>query len=421
MSLPRVILIVLTVFFVQTSFSQKNYLAGQIITLDGDTLNGQINYRNWIINPKKISFRSSTSSKKTVYVPMNIRGFVVSGKIYQSAIVKIEISPTQTSDLGFDPKLHFEIDTLFLQAIIAGTKSLYYYKNNNSNENFYIKQNGVFDLLIHKAYLEEGLRNYVKKENNKYLGQLALYLSDCASTQTLLKPTQYNLKSLRKLFQNYYKCTGSFVTYENIAHNVSLNIGALAGVSLTSLEFDGSASSIKYLVNTDFPNSFDFSLGLFLDIGAPKNLNRLSLYNELLYTSYSTSGTYEDFRNKDNYIIYDTKFAYSYLSINNMLRFKYPLKSSFVYFNAGISNNLPLVGKNSLQKKIKFHSSETTQGGEAIKNTKGIEHGLTMGLGISNKKIFLAIRYEKANGISEYIGLDSKTTRYFILLGYKLK
>ena len=288
----------------------------------------------------KIGFRSASGDKKNMYTPTEIKGFVVSDDIYESAIVEVEISPSQTSELGFESKLHITIDTVFLQTIIAGTKSLYYYKNNNSNENFYTKQNGVFDLLIHKVYLEEGRENYVKKENNKYLGQLAIYLNECPSTQTILKSLQYTKRSLRKLFLNYYKCTHSDVKFKKKEDRKFFAFGLLAGASRTSLEFDGSTISFGHLVNTNYSKSINFSTGLFFDIIAPKNLNKLSLNNELLYSSYSVSGSYTDYKHEERYTIYDTQFAYSYLKVNNMFRFKYPIGDAFVFINAGISNSL---------------------------------------------------------------------------------
>ncbi len=413
-------LLMLSVFILNTSFSQDNYLAGQVITLSGDTLNGQINYHNWTINPNKIGFCSASGGKKNMYTPTEIKGFVVSDEIYQSAIVEVEISPTQTSDLGFESKLHITIDTIFLQTIIEGTKSLYYYKNNNSNENFYTKQNGIFNLLIHKVYLEEGRGNYVKKENNKYLGQLAIYLGNCSSTQTMLKNLRYNLISLRGLFHNYYKCTSSDIEFDKKDNKVSVNIGALAGVSLTSLEFDGSAFSTRSLVNTDFSNSFNLSLGFFFDVIAPKNLKKWSLNNELVYSSYSTSGLYTDLKHIDNYTIYSTTFEYSYLKMNNLIRFKYPTRNSYVYINTGISSGFPIAQKNSVRKEIVFFSSETIEEGLAIEDTKKLEQGFILGLGVSHNKLSFELRYEKGNGLAKPPVLGSTAKRYFFLLGYQL-
>ncbi len=51
-------------------------------------------------------------------------------------------------------------------------------------------------------------------ENNKYLGQLTLYLNDCPSLQKNLENTSYTQKSLINLFQNYYECSQSEISFQ---------------------------------------------------------------------------------------------------------------------------------------------------------------------------------------------------------------
>ena len=78
-------------------------------------------------------------------------------EIYVSAIVDTEISPSKINYLTFDQSLQIEVDTVLLQVIVRGDKSLYYYRNSNGNENLFIGDNDQFILLKYKKYLSQGV------------------------------------------------------------------------------------------------------------------------------------------------------------------------------------------------------------------------------------------------------------------------
>ena len=126
--------------FLQTAYSQDNYLPGHIITLDGEKLAGYINYLNWGKNPQKISFRKQAEGKKIRYAPTDIKEFGVEDEVYVSAIVDTEVSPVKVGYLEYNPNLNIKRDTVFLQKMIGGEKSLYYFKSSKDKENFYIQE-----------------------------------------------------------------------------------------------------------------------------------------------------------------------------------------------------------------------------------------------------------------------------------------
>ena len=134
----------------KSCFSQKNYLPGYVVTLTGDTVHGNIDYRNWDKNPRIISFKPSAGDEIIQYPVTGIKKFLVLDEMYESAIVRAETSPYQFDQLNFDKELKFRTDTIFLQAVIEGEKSLYYYKDKNAKEHFYIKSGQEFELLVYK-------------------------------------------------------------------------------------------------------------------------------------------------------------------------------------------------------------------------------------------------------------------------------
>jgi hypothetical protein len=137
------------------SFSQENFIPGYIIELEGDTAHGFIDFKNWKINPDHIFFKKNPDTDKTEFSAVQIRGFCVNGEIYESAIVETEISPANKNFLQYDAALYFRTDTVFLQAIFIGPKSLYFYLTRDKKEQFYIKEDSNYTLLIYKRYLIE--------------------------------------------------------------------------------------------------------------------------------------------------------------------------------------------------------------------------------------------------------------------------
>ena len=70
-------------------------------------------------------------------------------------------------------------DTVFLQTLYRGEKSLFHFKDENAKPHFYIMDNG-YQHLVYKEYIISVYRfdNFEKRiaENLKYKGQLTLYL-----------------------------------------------------------------------------------------------------------------------------------------------------------------------------------------------------------------------------------------------------
>jgi hypothetical protein len=415
-SITKYFLIISGLLVFQNAFSQKNYLEGYIVNIEEDSIAGYIDYRDWENTPTVIEFRESLDADPVAIHPEDILEFGVKDERFVSTIVKSIISSDNLDELDFEFALKTSIDTVFLEAVLIGEPSLYYLRNELGNECFYIQQETEFILLEYKRYFafEDGKK--VLKENTKYLGQLSYYLKDLESIQAKLASTKYNTTSLARLFNYYHDSSGKTFNYVKRKRSIELDFGILAGLSITSIKFKGEGpSSLK---KSDFGKSFNFSPGVSLDIILPKNQGKWSFNNELIMTSFATDGYYADFENENIYSNYTTILKYSYLKLNNMVRFRYPLKNIFIYVNAGISNGMVLGGVNQKTQETKFYNTETTKIEEALSFTRNHEQGLLFGLGMKFKKYSLETRYELGNGMSNYTQLSSMTNRLYFYLGY---
>lgn len=418
----RLITLILGILISQFSFSQTNYIPGYVVQITGDTAFGFIDYRNWSENPNRVTFKLNEGSNSIKYTPTDIVGFSVYDEIYMSGIVEYETSPFKTSELVESPALYFKLDTIFLQALYIGNKSLFYYKNIYGKEHFYIRGDTGFELLVYKKYIVGKNGQIIIKENNRYLGQLTLYLSDCPDISLKLKNTSYSKKSLKNLFQYYYANVSTDPYFQNNAEKISTEVGVLAGVSFSYLKFQSRASPT--LVNAVYEEpSINVAGGLFIDILFSRNQRKWSLYSELFYSAYRTNGRYENIKNPDEYTITELEIGNAHVKLNNLLRFKYPFGKFSLFFNAGLSNGFAISETNysmsELKTKTYIGSIVKFEEGPAILETRKYEQAIIMGLGAKFNRYSFEARFEQGNGMSGYITLKSFTQKSYFLLGYR--
>ena len=407
----------LALLLFQNVFSQENYLAGYIVQLNGDTTKGFIDYRNWNRNPDNIFFKQQLSGSITNYTPLTIKEFHVADEIYKSAIIQTEVSSYSLNKLKYDTKLNFKTDTTFLQTMIQGEKSLYYYMNDFEKEQFYIKSDTGYDLLIYKKYLKADLGRPMIIENNKYLGQLSLYLMNCASIRSKLESVEYSKKSLESAFVSYYDCVKSNINFQKETEKSITETGVLAGSSITKLNFE--SASFSGLVNAKFKPTVSFSAGLFLNAAYPRIFGRFSLINDLVFTSYKVKASFYDrYLNENEFVSNEIKLEYVYLILNNQIRFRYPIGKTLIFVSGGVSNGFAIREINYSKNEQKSYSIDRIYETKALPETRKYEQGYILGGGLQYQKISFQMRYERGGGMSVYPALKSITKRYYFFLGY---
>lgn len=412
----KLVFFILGIIFFKPVFSQENFVSGTVINAQGDTIAGLIDYQNWKKNPRKVKFKTAANEPYSVYTPLDIVEFRVRDEIYIGRIVECETSSLDAGGLMEDPGFAINIDTVFLQALIRGRKSLYLNKNIDGKDNFYIENNSKIELLLYKKYLKNTEGKSIVKEQKKYIGQLLLYLTDCPALQQEIEKAAYNRRSLEKVFQNYYKCSGDQIIFKKELEKPTVEFGVLAGATITSLNFK--SKGFEVLVNTDFKHSTRFTAGLRLELFLPRIQRKLSINNELLFTSYEVAGEYLDFESDNKYSITTTKIGYSHIRFINMVRYTYSFRKTRFFMNAGISNSYSVSNTNYSRKESKFFTINSTEIGKAFNVTRTYEQGFNLGVGVKRLKISAEFRYERGNGMSVYSALNSITNRYYFLLGY---
>lgn len=427
--IQKVVLFVISFFLIiANTYAQENYLPGIIVKKNDVAIKGFIDYGNWAVNPDEISFKQSLEKQAIIYKPMDIAEFRVEDEVYVSAIVDSKISTDRIDRIKINQELELEVDTIFLQTIVEGEKSLYFYKNKLDVNNFYIKQAGEFELLQYWKYLKKaeqvGATPSSKKytgEQKKYIGQLTLYLNDCAKIQSKLSNTTYTLKSLKLLFEGYYNCTDANTTFSKNTDKYLLNFGALAGLTYTSMKFETIPEFADGFDYDDFGSSINFSAGLYLDYVLPRNFNKWSISNDLLFANFNVERFSEKFVNENYFTKSTGTLSFSYLKLFNTIKYSHPINDNFdVYAKAGISNGFAIFAKEAYTSETKFYTTERNESGINTTDFRRYEQGLTASLGAVYDKYKVELKYELGNGIFNYVYVNSTSNRFYLLFGYSL-
>lgn len=135
--------------------AQKNFLPGYIVNLQGDTIKGFIDYKEWT-NPTSIVFRpASAGAVEKEYTVNDIVYFEITGnEAYRRAIVEISLDPVNLNNInGRDTSS--KIDTVFLKVLYAGNVVDLFSYTDVIKERFYILEGNQLqpkELVLKKYY-----------------------------------------------------------------------------------------------------------------------------------------------------------------------------------------------------------------------------------------------------------------------------
>ena len=104
--------------------AQSNYKAGYLVKLSGDTTRGEIDYRNWDVNPKSISFK--VNNVITEFTVKDILAFSIDGEdVYKKCVVTYQLNTLNTLKADVEYNEDKITDTVFLRQLVKGKYNLY--------------------------------------------------------------------------------------------------------------------------------------------------------------------------------------------------------------------------------------------------------------------------------------------------------
>ena len=230
-------------YFSNFSFTQSNFVAGTITKPDGTVVTGQIDYREWTLNPTKINFRASVIGRTEIFTPTQIKEFSITTKkeFYKSATVFLNKATIDESKLIDFPTVnaankylndHIVKENVFLLTLIKGEINLYsLYNVDNSNEvkeNFFIQKGNDTIIYLKNSllvvrpdethYQYPVLHTYLTSlfRLKEYISQLKTATEDCPNLKVAVDSfTKYKQPDVVKCVKAYNNCKGNLIYTKN--------------------------------------------------------------------------------------------------------------------------------------------------------------------------------------------------------------
>jgi hypothetical protein len=408
----------LLTFLTITGFAQRKFVPGYYITKQGDKVEAQINDQNWDRNP---TFIEVSNGADVVRLGLDeLSGFGLStGDVYDAYSVEVDKSPTKINSIEISSQPVIVRETIFLKALVKGAASLYYLKDNNAKEHYYIQkgEEEPSELIYRTVKFQSG----DKVGYNKlpiYRGMLTAKFTDCPAATEGISKLAFTQKDLVEQFEGYNLCvSGSAGTYKAVKEGIKWNIAATGGLTHSTLKFTSSDS--HSLTNGDF-NGANYTIGLTALANLPRGRGRWAIQGDLLLKPFKAEDTYSYYSVGSifNTMQVTTTFDMSYIGVNTTVRYRLMDGKIRPYLNAGIANNF--VVQESNNQKTKSEGSGDTQERKPLSEIRKHEQALVFGLGIEMNKLTAELKMENGNGFSPYKGLKSSRNSFAFLLGYTL-
>lgn len=235
--------------------AQTNFLPGYIITNEGDTLKGLIDYRSDARNAHKCEFKKNSEAPLQEFLPFSIQGYRFNdGKYYVPREVTLDGQPTP----------------LFLEYLVDGIADLYFYGDGTSYHYFMEKTDGkLFELSNEKKEINVDGKIYLK-DSKLYIGALKYAFADAKQLFPQINTVKLDHQSLINITKKYhdqvcddYQC----IVYEKQLPAVKFKLGASVGLNSSVLHFKDTelfellsfertaTPAIEILLNTTLPRA----------------------------------------------------------------------------------------------------------------------------------------------------------------------
>lgn len=299
--------------------AQTNFQPGYYISMQFDTIYGEIDNRGDQRNCHLCSFRPGAGMEAVFFNPGDIHAYRFSdgGKYYISKEVDI----------------NEEEQTVFLEFLVNGITKLYYYRGVGMNKYYLESAEGLFTELTNDwiEFEKDGLR--YGRYTNLFVGQMKASFGDCPEIQPRVEQAKFSHKSLITLTSKYhdYVCDDRVcIIYEKAIPVIRVSGGPYAGLISSTLDFpefkgdfDADASYKWYHYYT-FDRQTDYMFGLSFRFTLPRVNEKLAL---LVLTEYTSSDFYSYVEDQTNPGLLTQMEAHARLtSLNWMtgLQYTYP-------------------------------------------------------------------------------------------------
>jgi len=380
------------------TFSQTEYEKGYFISNNGEQVEGLIKNKDWIRNPKEISFKYSENSETQTKTIDSLKEFQIYSKSkYQRVTVDMDKSSETLTYLDEDREPKFEKVQLFLKVLIEGKASLYYYEDRNFKKLFYKTDDSDIEQLVYKNYLKSATEI---GENNYYKQQLLNNLKCPSISREQIKNLDYSSSNLIRFFIMYNKCEkAEFKNYTQKYDRTKFQLSVKGGIKNSSLEITNAATDYR---DTDFGEQLGIRVGLEAEF-------ILQFHNEKW--GIVIEPTYQNFISRKETSKVTSEITYHSIEVPLGLRhYMYLDRDSKFFLNGMVVADLNFNSKFDFQR-------------EAI-STLELNSGLNLALGLGykyNNRYSVELRYHTNRDLmTNHRTWYSNYSTVALILGYSI-
>ncbi|WP_167851956.1 outer membrane beta-barrel protein [Hymenobacter elongatus] len=398
--------------------AQVDFRPGYIIQPAGDTLRGEVDNRSAVRSATECWFRQGAGAVRS-YSPTELLGYGLPGsKVYRSRLVAV---PDSSALL---PR------TYFLDVLVAGATQLYYRRDSNGYEHFYVGTGpAAATELVYRRTLTtspDGSSRYLEK--NLFRGTLAETFSACPAVQQQVASLPFKQSQLVAIIKLYNACVGSATSASSQASAIPrshVTIGMVAGLGIDELRITTNPG-FAGLSNADFGTSTQPVGGLRLGVTLPRLSEKLSVQLEVLYHHQRYQNEYRINYSSSTYSE-QTRVQLTHIKFPLLLRYTYPTGRVRPIVQAGIAANLGLKAVAEYRQQSAtsttsyspwqpvFTSEVRTRSGWGPVASAGIQS-----LGLGGRLLTLEARTERSLGFTHDTGVGSIIWHHQVLLGVTL-
>jgi hypothetical protein len=328
-------------------YGQQKFVPGYIITNNNEKIEGWIDKRESDFNQKHCYFKTDSLAQNDVeYKPNQIKAYRFNNsKYYASKVIK-----TKTV-----------VDTVFLECLISGKATIWFYSVLN-NDTYFVEKDSIMIELdnetqhyiygdidrIEKIDARDATAAQYTRNSQKYIGILKYTFSDCPEIYPQLDRLRYEKKDLIQISKKYHEkvCkTEDCIIYEKVIPKTKWYLGAFVNYGIQSTHVNSYGENGK---NMNFSTYYPLSFGAFVQLNNPDISEHLYFQFAASYVNTNVDNVVKTQQSVDYY--YNLKMSAIRIEPAFMYRLNY--NKTHPYIMIGLPIDFLLDEKLSYTRKL---------------------------------------------------------------------
>ncbi|SEA60554.1 porin family protein [Psychroflexus halocasei] len=396
------------IFTLPFTWAQSSFEKGYIVNNEGVKINCYIKDNNWKATPSSFRYKTNLNETAKDGEMVHVKEFGIGDdKRFERHTVKIDRSLDDVNFLTSSRLSELNEETLFLQVLVTGKATLYYYESGKLRRFFYKTGEDDVQPLIYKRYYN---KNRKIATNSRYRQQLFNNVNCDKISQKSIENLKYFKDDLIDYFVKYNSCFGDLKADEvkedksTFIVKEKKNKGQF-NLSLRPSYRKGSVNVTNFTIgeprSPKFSDQNQFAFGVELEYILPFHNNKWAVFVEPTFVqSYEGFKEIGHFKNQIDYSSIETPIG---------IRHYFFLGQDFkIFLNGAFIIDVPI--SNSELSFAEQRSSITIESGTNI--------GLGAGIKFKNK-FSLEFRYlTERELLIKHQNVSAKYESLTFVLGY---